>query len=120
MQTIITGRHLEVTDAMRAYVEKKISKLNKHHDRLSEMQVIVAAEGLDHKIEIIVKADNHQRFVANHAGPDAYACLDVAMDKIERQLMRYKEKTHNHKKRAGTAETAADMIESQITPEESQ
>ena len=56
MQTIIIGRHLEVTDAMRAYVEKKITKLSKHHDRLSEMQVIVAAEGLDHRIEIIVKA----------------------------------------------------------------
>ena len=66
MHTKITGRHMEVTEAMRNYVKKKIPRLNKYHQRISEMEVIVDGEGKNHKIEIIIKADNHQRFKFAH------------------------------------------------------
>ena len=113
MHTKITGRHMEVTEAMRSYVKKKIPRLNKYHRRISEIEVIVDGEGKNHKIEIIIKADNHQRFVANHRSEDAYACFDTALDKIERQLVKHKEKSRNHKGRVGTAEATAEIIESQ-------
>ena len=46
--TKITGRHMEVTEAMRSYIEKKIAKLQRYYNRISEMEVIVEEEGLHH------------------------------------------------------------------------
>jgi len=115
MHTKITGRHMEVTEAMREYVNKKLPRLKKYHRRISEIEIIVDGEGLHHKMEIIIKADNHQRFVANHRAEDAYACFDTALDKIERQLVKHKEKSRNHKGRTGAAEATAEIIDLQST-----
>jgi len=102
---------MEVTEAMRSYVEKKISKLQRYYNRISEMEMIVEEEGLQHKIEIIVKADNHQRFVVQHTAADGYACFDAALDKIERKLTKHKEKSRSRKGRIGAAEAAVEMME---------
>ena len=117
MHMKITGRHMEVTEAMRSYMEKKITKLKRYYNRISEMEVIVEEEGLHHKIEIIVKADNHQRFVVQHAAEDGYACFDAAIDKIERQLTKHKEKSRNRKGRIGAAEAAVEIMEKQPSME---
>ena len=109
---------MEVTSAMRDYIEKKITRLGKHHNRISDIEVVVGQEGKGHKIEIIVKVDNHQRFVVNHSEQDAYACVDASVDKIERQLTQYKEKSRSHKGRTGTAEAAIDFMESKAASEE--
>ena len=111
MHTKITGRHMEVTEAMRSYVEKKILKLQRYYNRISEMEVIIEEEGLHHKIEIIVKADKHQRFVVQHTAEDGYACFDAAIDKIERKLTKHKEKSRTRKGRIGAAEAAAEIME---------
>ena len=111
MHIKITGRHMEVTDAMRTYVEKKISRLIKYYNRISEMEVVVDGEGLNHVVEIIVKADGHQRFVVKQTGEDAYGCVDTAMDKIERQMTRHKEKSRDRKRRIGAAEASAELAE---------
>ena len=113
MNTRITGRHMEVTEAMRAYVEKKIPRLSKYNNRISEIEILVDGEGLKHKIEIIIKADRHQRFVANHSDEDAFACFDGALDKIERQLTKHKERFRRRKGRVGAAEASAEVLESQ-------
>ncbi len=117
MHTKITGRHMEVTEAMRSYVEKKISKLQRYYNRISEMEVIVEEEGLHHKIEIIVKADKHQRFVVQHTAEDGYACFDAAIDKIERKLTKHKEKSRSRKGRIGAAEAAFEIMENQPSME---
>ncbi len=118
MHIRITGRHMEVTEAMRSYVDKKIHRLNKYNNRISEMEVVIEGEGQDHKIEIIIKADNHQRFVSNDVNEDAYACFDAALDKIERQLVKHKEKTRHHKGRVGAAEASVEIIEIQESKEQ--
>ncbi|MBN1844667.1 MAG: ribosome-associated translation inhibitor RaiA [Sedimentisphaerales bacterium] len=113
----ITGRHMDVTEAMRDYVEKKLIRLQKFYNRISEMEVVVEAEGLSHKMEIIIKADNHQRFVVQHTAEDAYACFDTALDKIERRLNRFKEKSRDRKKRIGAAEATVDFMETHPSEE---
>ncbi len=117
MHIKITGRHMEVTEAMRSYVEKKISRLQRFYNRISEMEVIVEEEGLHPKIEIIVKADNHQRFVVQHTEEDGYACFDAAIDKIERKLTKHKEKSRTRKGRIGAAEAAVEILENQPSQE---
>ena len=113
MHIRITGRHMDITEAMRSYVDKKIHRLSKYNNRISEMEVVVDGEGQYHKIEIIIKADNRQRFVANDTNEDAYACFDTALDKIERQLIKHKEKVRNHKGRVGAAEASVEIIDTQ-------
>lgn len=113
MQTVIIGRHMEVTDAIRNHIEKKLVRLQKYYNKISEIRVVIESEGLGHKIEIIVNADNRQPFVVAQAGEDMYACFDSALDKIERQLVRHKEKSRNRKGRTSTAETSVDFIEGQ-------
>lgn len=113
----ITGRHMEVTDAIRSYVEKKLARLERYYDRISEMEVILDEEGNNHKIDIMVKADHRAPFVVHESGEDMYACLDSAVDKLERQLTRFKEKSRIHKGRKGAAEATAGMMDISETEE---
>ena len=113
MLTKITGRHMELTDAIRSYAEKKTARLQKYNSKLSEMEVIIDTQGSSHKVEIIAKTDHHQPFVVNVTDEDVYASIDRAIDKIERQLTKHKEKSRSHKGRLGAAQASADVIESQ-------
>jgi putative sigma-54 modulation protein len=107
--TKITGRHMDITDAMRAYVEKKIGKLHKYYNRISEIEVTIVSEGLAHKVEIILKADNTQRFVVRHQEEDMYACIDAGIDKLERQLTRHKEKSRIRKGRTSMSGASTEL-----------
>ena len=113
MRINIIGRHIEVTEAIHDYVEKKISKLSKYYNRISEIEVVVAEEGLTKKVDILIKAEHSQRFVVSESGEDLYACVDTGVDKIERQLTRLKEKSRHRKGRTGTAQATSDVLESQ-------
>ena len=117
MNVKITARHMEVTEALRNYTEKKVSRLSKYN-LVTSVEVIFDNEGLTHKVEMIIKTDNHQPFVVSRTEENAYACLDAAIDKIERKLIRNKEKTRNHKGRAGAAEATAEVLKAQIPAEE--
>ena len=112
MRVNITGRHMDMTDALRNYVEKKTSRLVKYHNRISDMEVVVEEEGNKKKCEIIIKVDHAEPFVVTERGDDMYACIDMSVDKIERQLKRFKEKSRIRKGRTGTAEAAGEVIES--------
>ena len=120
MLTKITGRHMELTDAIRNYAEKKITRLQKYHSKISEMEVIIDTQGNIHKVEIIAKTDHHQPFVVHVTDEDAYASLDRAVDKIERQLTKHKEKARSHKGRMGAAAASADVIETKNKNESSE
>lgn len=91
----VTGRHVSVTQAMKDYALEKVSKLDKFSDRIIEANVIMDIQKLDHKVEIILKVNNF-RIVSNASTTDMYASIDIAVDKMERQLLKYKEKLNNH------------------------
>jgi putative sigma-54 modulation protein len=96
---IVTGRHLDVTDAMKAYAEQKVGKLTRYYDRIQEIEVIFTGGGKDQTVacEVIVNAEHKRMFIANHNTGDAYACLDGCVDKLERQLSDHKKKLRNRK-----------------------
>ncbi len=118
MRIKITGRHMDVTEAIQAYAEKKVARLSKFHNRLSDIEVIIESGKLEKRVEIILKVDHHAPFVVHASHEDAYACIDAAVDKIERKLNKFKEKTHSHKGQASTAEASAEILDVQAAAED--
>lgn len=96
MRIHITARHIHLTDALRAYVEKKVSKTQKYFNHLIWAQVIVSVEKLTHNCEIVVHASGHT-FRVLAASQDLYAAVDLASDKIDNQLKKHKERVKGHK-----------------------
>lgn len=99
----ISGRHVDLSDALKSYAEEKASKLERYYDRVHSAEVIFDKEALNHLCEIIVKGDHHDSFVAKETHEDPYAALDAAVKDLERQLTRQKEKLRNRKHPSGGA-----------------
>jgi len=93
----ITGRHVELTDDLRAYTEEKAGRLTRFYDRIHEIEVVFDHEAETFTAGMIVRADRKHTFVAQDAGPDTFALVDQVVDKLERQLRRHKERSRNHK-----------------------
>ncbi len=98
MQVTVSGRHMGVGEALREYCEQKAERLPRLLDRIQSVEVVLdGKEGL-HSAEMIVHAAGApQPFVAKEEDADAYAAVDLLMDKIEEQLRRYKQKHRNRK-----------------------
>jgi len=99
MKASITGRHVDISDDFRDYVNEKVGRLSRFYNRIHEVEVIVQRESEQFSVEVIVRAGHKHTFVANETGPDALALVDLVSDKIERQLKKQKEKetSHNNK-----------------------
>ncbi len=97
MQIHLTARHVEVTDDVRAYIDKKLEKLPRFYDRIHEIEVVLDAEAEQFSVEMIVRTDQRHTIVVRETGPDTFALVDVLIDKLERQLTKHKEKHRNHK-----------------------
>jgi ribosome hibernation promoting factor len=91
MQLNISGHHLEVTDPIKEYVTVKLSKLERHHDRITSTNVILSVDKLSQKAEATVHVSGGE-FFANSEHDDLYAAIDLLTDKLDRQLIKHKEK----------------------------
>lgn len=95
MQVNITGLHLEITEALRDYVEEKFDRLERHFDRIIAVQVILQVEKLKQKAEATLHVAGREVVaIAEHA--DMYAAIDLLADKLDRQLIKHKEKQLDH------------------------
>jgi putative sigma-54 modulation protein len=91
MNLHLTGHHVEITPAIRDYVTQKLTRINRHFDHVIDVNVIVTVEKLDQKIEANVHLSGKDIHVqANDA--DMYAAIDVLMDKLDRQVLKHKER----------------------------
>jgi len=98
MQTTVTGRHMGVTDSLKAYCLEKADRLPRFLDRIHLIEVVLDGKEGVHTAEIIVHAAGApQPFVAKEQNEDAFAAVDLMMDKIEEQLRRYKQRRRNRK-----------------------
>ncbi|MDG2018844.1 MAG: ribosome-associated translation inhibitor RaiA [Porticoccaceae bacterium] len=95
MQMTISGHHLDVTDPIRDYVTSKLSKLERHCDHINSTAVILSVEKLSQKAEATIHISGGELF-ANAAHEDLYAAIDALSDKLDRQLIKYKEKHRDH------------------------
>ena len=96
MNLNLTGVHLDVTPAIRAYVVAKIDRVNRHFDHVIDVNVILSVDKLRQKCE----ANLHVRGKEIHAesvDPDMYAAIDALADTLDRQVLKYKEKASAHR-----------------------
>ena len=97
MEFKISGRHVEITQPIHAYAQKKTERVHRHFDRVQEVSVVIDKHDREYDVEVIVDVEHHEPFIAHHREGDLYACLDQAVDKLERQLTDHKEKLRNRK-----------------------
>ncbi|MDH5527623.1 MAG: ribosome-associated translation inhibitor RaiA [Nitrospirota bacterium] len=105
MEVEITGRQMEITPALREYVNSKVSRAEKYVSRSFGAHVILEVDKLRHIVEIIMNVKGSQ-LTAREEGDEMYASIDGAMTKIEQQLRRYKDKLSHHKGGTSLAEEA--------------
>jgi putative sigma-54 modulation protein len=97
MQVSVTGHHVEVTPALRAYVEDKIGRLERHFDHMTNIHVILSVEKERKKAEATVSVTRGSLF-ADTVHADMYAAIDTLVDKLDRQLKKHKEKLTDHRR----------------------
>ncbi len=94
----VSGRHLEITPAIRQHAEDKANKLLKYYDLIKEIEVVLDGSADKHKrVEMIVSAEHRNMFVAACDGDDLYACIDMVSHKLERQITEHKDRFRNRK-----------------------
>ncbi|HET8709977.1 MAG TPA: ribosome-associated translation inhibitor RaiA [Spongiibacteraceae bacterium] len=91
MQITVSGHHVEVTPALRDYVNSKLSKLQNHFDNITNTAVTLTVEKLVQKAEATVHVAGANLFAACES-EDMYAAIDSLADKLDRQLIKHKEK----------------------------
>ncbi len=95
MQLNITGHHLDVTVPLKEYVESKFERLQRHFDQISTTHVILSIDKLVQKAEATVHIAGGDLF-AHAESEDMYAAIDALADKLDRQLIKHKQKHRGH------------------------
>ena len=99
MNLTISGHHLEVTPAIREYVTTKLDRVIRHFDHVTSVSVILSVEKLRQKAEVTLHVRGKDIFVEAES-EDMYAALDTLIDKLDRQVLKHKEKSGEHSRDA--------------------
>lgn len=95
MQLTVTGRHIDVSPALRDYVATKLAKLERHFDHVTDIRCTLTVEKLLHKAEAIINLSGGT-IHADSIQEDMYAAIDGLVDKLDRQVKKHKEKVTDH------------------------
>ncbi len=106
MQLIIKGKNMEITDSLREYVQRKLSKLGRHLPTIDEVRVELSTESVkskDRQVVQVTMRSNSTILRAEERSADMLAAIDAVRDKLQRQIKRYKEKPIRMRERAQAA-----------------
>jgi putative sigma-54 modulation protein len=95
MQLSVTGHHVEITPALRAYVEKKLERILRHFDQVIDVHCVLTVEKLEQKAEATLHVSG-SAIHANAVKPNMYAAIDGLADKLDRCVKKHKEKRADH------------------------
>ncbi|MCP4546132.1 MAG: ribosome-associated translation inhibitor RaiA [bacterium] len=110
MQVSVTAKKLELTPNIRTYTEDKLGKLDKYLDGLREAHILLRVEKHRHIAEVTVRG-KHADFTGKEDNEDLYAAIDRLVDKIERQIRKYKTKNLNRRRRKTPAPVDEEMFD---------
>jgi putative sigma-54 modulation protein len=91
MQLSISGHHVDVTEAMRNYAQDKFQRLERHYDHITNAHIVLSVEKMRQRAEATLHVSGAELF-ADADSADLYAAIDLLIDKLDRQLIRHKEK----------------------------
>jgi putative sigma-54 modulation protein len=95
MNLSISGHHLEVTSALRDYVTAKLERIRRHFEQVIDVSVFLSVDKLQQKAEISLHVRGKDLF-AESIEDDLYAAIDAVVDKLDRQVLKYKDKRFAH------------------------
>ncbi|WP_338845842.1 ribosome-associated translation inhibitor RaiA [Massilia sp. W12] len=100
MNLTISGHHLEVTPAIRAFVENKLERIKRHFDQVIDISVILSVDKLSEKskrqkAEVTLRVSGKSIYVES-VSEDLYAAIDTLLDKLDRQVLKHKTKVQDH------------------------
>ncbi|HEB81082.1 MAG TPA: ribosome-associated translation inhibitor RaiA [Chromatiales bacterium] len=105
MQIDLTGHHIDITPALREYVDSKMQRLERHFDHVTDTHVVLSVEKLRHKAEATLQISG-ATVHADATDEDMYAAIDALADKLDRQLKRRKEKISDHRGNSAASRNA--------------
>ena len=97
MKISITGRHVDITNALNSYIKTKFQKLKKYSENIINIHAILTVEKERMKAEATLKTKNGSLFAANEEN-NMYAAIDEIVEKLDRQLKKQKEKITNYRR----------------------
>lgn len=100
MNLQLTGHHLEVTPALRDYVTSKLAKISSHFDHVIDVKVTMSVEKLAQKVEATLHVPGNDLHAACQ-DENMYSAIDMLTDKLDRQVLKHKEKNADHHKANG-------------------
>jgi ribosome hibernation promoting factor len=95
MQLTLTGHHIDITPALREFVENKLGRLQRHFDNVTDIHCILTVEKMLHKAEATARLAGGT-IHADATEEDMYAAIDGLIDKLDRQVKKFKEKLTDH------------------------
>jgi len=102
MRVLITGRHMEVSEALRRHIEARMNRLERYGMKLGDAQVVLDVQKYRHSAELTLNC-NGARIQGRASTTEMYASIDQLFEKISRQVRKHKERLVNHKPRPSTA-----------------
>jgi putative sigma-54 modulation protein len=104
MNLQLSGHHVEISPALKAYAETKLERIVRHFDHIIEIAMILSIENPSEKdkrqcAEVNLRVKGNV-FHAEHHAEDLYAAIDCVVDKLDRQLVKHKERLQDHKQEA--------------------
>ena len=106
MNLHLTGHHLEITPALREYVQNKLTKISNHFDHVIDIKVTLKVEKLTQKVEATIHVPGNDLH-AESSGENMYSAIDLLADKLDRQVVKHKEKHADHHKSNGAVKHQA-------------
>lgn len=95
MQLNVTGQNVEITDALREFLDKKFAKLEQYFERINQVYIVLKVEKVTHVADATLHV-NGGELHASAEGQDMYAAIDGLIDKLARQLNKHKDKLKQH------------------------
>jgi len=95
MQINLTGHHIEITPAIRDYINEKLDRIERHFENATDIHLILTVEKLEHKAEATLNVRGNTMH-AHSVESDMYAAIDSLTDKLDRQVRKHKEKITDH------------------------
>jgi putative sigma-54 modulation protein len=115
MNLNLTGQHLDITPAIRDYVVAKLDRVTRHFDHVIDVNVVMSVDKLRHKVEVNLHTrgkDIHVEAIE----PDMYAAIDALADKLDRQVLKHKERRADHRHEGAAVKRGAGDAGSPASP----